>query len=119
MQTVEEAQTSLGTGEDETIDEAAMDELFREILAAPPSPSLAAPSLMCDEGEVPRHEPTMGDMNTDADADEVQREMQRLLDLATPELTLDALTSEDSDITPLELELGAWEASMGLPQPVF
>lgn len=119
MQTVEEAQTSLGSGEDETIDEATMDELFREILAAPPSPSLAPPSLMCDGGEVPRQDSTLADMNTDANADEVQREMQRLLDLATPELTFDALTNEDSDITPLELELGAWEASMSLPQPVF
>lgn len=125
MQTVEDAQTPLGTGEDETIDEAAMDELFREILASPPSPSFAPPSLMCDGGEVPRHDPTSADM--DADADEVQRAMQRLLDLvpgtgATPELTLDGvspLTNEDSDITPLELELGAWESSMGLPQPVF
>lgn len=127
MQTVEEAQTPFGTREDETIDEAAMDELFREILAAPPSPSSASSSLMFDGGEVPRHDPTLADMNTDADADEVQREMQRLLDLvpgtgATSELTLDgisSLTNEDGDITPLELELGAWEVSMGLPQPVF
>jgi hypothetical protein len=98
MQTVEDAQTPLGTDEDETIDEAAMDELFREILAAPPSPSSAPPSLMFDGGEVPRHDPTLADMNADADADEVQREVQRLLDLvpgtgATPELTLDGISS--------------------------
>jgi len=100
-----------------------MDELFREILAAPPSPTSAPSSLMCD-GEVPRRDPTLADMNADADADEVQRVMQRLLDLvpgtgATPELTLNDITDEDGDITPLELELGAWEASMSLPQPVF
>jgi len=126
MQTVEDAQTPLGTNEDETIDEAAMDELFREILAAPPSPSSAS-SLMCDGGEVPRHDPILADMNTDADADEVQREVQRLLDLVPEtgsmlQLTMDGvapLSNEEGDTSPLELELGAWEASIGQPQPVF
>ena len=126
MQTLEDAQTLLGTGEDEAIDEAAMDELFREILAAPPSPSSAPPSLMCDGGEVPRHDPILADVNADAAADEVQREVQRLLDLvpgtsAAPELALDCISppNEDGDITALELDLGAWESSIGLPQPVF
>jgi len=124
MQAVEDVQTPLGTDEDEAIDEAAMDELFREILAAPPSPSSASSSLMCDGGEVPRHEPTLADMNTDADADEVQREVQRLLDLvpetgAMLQLTMEPLSNEECDILPLELELGAWEASISHPQPVF
>jgi hypothetical protein len=127
MQTLEDAQTPLGKEEDEIIDEATMDELFREILAAPPSPSSAPPSLMFDGGEVPRHDPTLADMNADADVDEVQKEVQRLLDLvpetgATPEVALDGISpfsDEDGDITPLELDLGAWEASIGIPLPVF
>lgn len=125
MQTDEDVQTPLGTGEDEIVDEAAMDELFREILAAPPTPSSAPPSLMCDGGEVPGRDPKLADVN--ADADEVQRAVQRLLDLvpgtgAALELTMDGITplsNEEGDITPLELDLGAWEASMSLPQPVF
>jgi len=123
MQTVEEVQTVLGTGEDETIDEAAMDELFREILAAPPTPSSASSSLMCDGEEVPRRDPTLADVNADADVDVAQREVQRLLDLvsgtgATLELTM-GISPEEGDITPLELDLGAWETSIGFPQPVF
>lgn len=126
MQTDEDVQTSLGTGEDEAIDEAAMDELFREILAAPPTPSSAAQPLMCDGEEVPRRDPTLADVNVDAEADAVQREVQRLLDLvpgagAALELTMgiSPFSNEEGDITPLELDLGAWEASIGLPQPVF
>ncbi|KAI9437461.1 hypothetical protein H4582DRAFT_2129342 [Lactarius indigo] len=117
MQAVEDIQTPLGTGEDETVDEAAMDELFREILAAPPTPSSTPPSLMCDGGEVPGQDPSLADMNADADTDEVQKEVQRLLDLvsepgATLGLTMDGivpLPNEEGDITPLELDLGAWE----------
>lgn len=81
---------------------------------------------MCDGGEVPRHDPILADVNADAAADEVQREVQRLLDLvpgtsAAPELALDCISppNEDGDITALELDLGAWESSIGLPQPVF
>ncbi|KAH8993359.1 hypothetical protein EDB92DRAFT_2113714 [Lactarius akahatsu] len=126
IQTVEDFQTPLGTGEDETVDEAAMDELFREILAAPPTPSSTPSSLMCDE-EVPGQGPSLADANADPDTDEVQREVQRLLDLvsepgATLGLTMDGivpLPNEEGDITPLELDLGAWEASIVLPQPVF
>lgn len=126
MQTVEDFQTPFGTGEDETVDEAAMDELFREILAAPPTPSSTPPSLMCDE-EVPGQDPSLADVDADPDTDEVQREVQRLLDLvsepgATLGLTMDGivpLPNEEGDITPLELDLGAWEASIVLPQPVF
>jgi len=125
MQTFEDAQTPLGNGEDEIIDEAAMDELFREILAAPPSPSSTPTSLMFDGGEVPRHNPSLADMN--ADVDEVQKEVQRLLDLvpgtgAMSEVILDGISpfsNEDGDITPLDLDLGAWEASIGIPLPVF
>ncbi len=127
MQTVEDIQTPLGTGEDETVDEAAMDELFREILAAPPTPSSTPPFLMCDGEEVPGQDPSLVEVNADADADEMQREVQRLLDLvsgpgATLELTMDGISplpNEEGDITPLELDLGVWEASIGLPQPVF
>ncbi|KAH9020832.1 hypothetical protein EDB85DRAFT_2293682 [Lactarius pseudohatsudake] len=126
MQTVEDFQTHLGTGEDETVDEAAMDELFREILAAPPTPSSTPPPLMCDE-EVPGQDPSLADANADPDTDEVQREVQRLLDLvsepgATLGFTMDGIVpfpNEEGDITPLELDLGAWEASIVLPQPVF
>jgi hypothetical protein len=123
MQTDEDVQTPLGTGEDETIDEAAMEELFREILAAPPTPSSAPPSLIFDGEEVPRHDPTLAEVNADADVDEVQRAVQRLLDLvpgtgATLELTM-GISTEEGDISPLELDIGAWEASIGLPQPVF
>jgi hypothetical protein len=123
MQTDEDVQTPLGTGEDETIDEAAMEELFREILAAPPTPSSTAPSLICDGEEVPRRDPILADLNADADADEVQREVQRLLDLvpgagAALELTM-GISPEEGDMSPLELDVGAWEASIGLPQPVF
>ena len=124
MQTAEDVQTTLGTGEDETVDEAAMDKLFREILAAPPTPSSAPPSLTCDGEEVPRRDPTLADMNVDADTDDVQREVQRLLDLvpgtgATMELTMGMSSLEEGDLAPLELDLGAWEASIGIPQPVF
>ena len=124
MQTLEDAQTPLGKDEDEIIDEATMDELFREILAAPPSPSSAPPSLMFDGEEVPRHDPTLADMSADAHVDEVQKEVQRLLDLvpgtgATPKVGISPFSNEDGDITPLDLDLGAWEASIGIPLPVF
>jgi len=124
MQAVEDVQTPLGTGEDEAIDEAAMEELFREILAAPPTPTSAPPSLMGDGEDVPRRDQTLADVDADVDVDEVQREvLQRLLDLvpgtgATLELAM-GISPEEGDIPPVELDLGAWEASIGIPQPVF
>ncbi|KAH9957329.1 hypothetical protein BC827DRAFT_1157327 [Russula dissimulans] len=101
---------------DETMDEAAMDDLFHEILAAPPTPSSTAPILIGDEAEVPRQDQTSA--TTDADlSKEVEREMQRLFDLI-PE-GVSPLPADESGNTALELDLGAWEASIGLAQPVF
>jgi len=59
-------------------------------------------------------------VNADTYADEVQREVQKLLDLILG--TLDGIPpfpNEEGDMTVLELDLGAWEASVGLPEPVF
>jgi len=65
---------------DETIDEAAMDDLFHEILAAPPTPSSTTPILIGDEAEVPKRDQT--NASTDASlGKEVEVEMQRLFDL--------------------------------------
>ncbi len=120
MQTDEDPQTPLGTDQDETIDEATMDDLFREILAAPPSPTSTPPSLTFDEEEALGRDPLSADVNTNAYADEVQRAVQKLLDLVpgivdgTPRFP-----NEEGDVTALELDLGAWEASIGHPQPVF
>jgi len=103
---------------DETMDEAAMDDLFHEILAAPPTPSSTAPILIGDEAEVPRQDQTSASASTDADlSKEVEREMQRLFDLI-PE-GVSPLSADESGNTALELDLGAWEASIGLAQPVF
>jgi len=127
MQTDEDLCTLLGVVADETIDEAAMDDLFREILVAPPTPSFAAPILMDDEAEVPRRDEDSADANTDANVGkEIEREMQRLFDLVpvagtTFGLTIDGVPppAEEKDNTALELDLGVWESSMGLVQPVF
>jgi hypothetical protein len=126
MQTDEDLCALLGVVTDETIDEAAMDDLFREILVAPPTPSSAAPILM-DGTEVPRRDQDSADANTDANVGkEIEREMQRLFDLVpmagtTPGLTIDGVPpppAEEKDNT-LELDFGAWEASIDLVQPVF
>jgi len=120
MQTDKDPQTPCVTGEDETIDEATMDDLFHEILTAPSTSTFTAPSLTCDEGEVPGRDPLSADVNANAYAGEVQREVQKLLDLVPG--TVDGIPpfpNEEGDITALELDLGTWEASIGLPQPVF
>lgn len=125
MQTGEDICSLFGVIKDETVDEAAMDDLFREILAAPPTPSSAAPTLVGDEAEVPSQDQLSADANTDVDlGKEMEIEMQRLFDLAgtTLGLTIDGippLPVEESGNTVLELDLGAWEASIGLTQPVF
>jgi hypothetical protein len=128
MQTDEDICALLGVVTDETIDEAAMDDLFREILVAPPTPSSPAPLLMGDEAEVPRRDEDFADANTDVHVGkEIEREIQRLFDLvpvagATVGLTIDGalpLPAEEKDNTALELDLGVWEASIGLVQPVF
>ncbi len=62
----------------------------------------------------------MADVNANTYADEVQREVQKLLNLTLG--TLDGIPpfpNEEGDMTVLELDLGAWEASVGLPEPVF
>jgi hypothetical protein len=127
MQTDEDLCALLGVVADEAIDEAAMDDLFREILVAPPTPSSAVPVLMDDEAEVPGRDQDSADANTDANlGKDIEREMQRLFDLVpvagtTPGLTIDGvppLPAEEKD-NALELDLGAWEASIGLVQPVF
>jgi len=128
MQTDEDICALLGVVADETVDEAAMDDLFREILVAPPTPSSTAPLLMDDEAEVPRRDEDMADANTDAHVGkEIEREIQRLFDLVpvvgtTAGFTIDGVPpppAEEKDNTALELDLGAWEASIGLVQPVF
>jgi len=128
MQTGEDLCSLFGIIEDETIDEAAMDDLFREILAAPPTPSSAASTLVGDEVEAPRQDQDSVDANMDVNVGkEVEIEMQKLFDLVhvagtTVGPTIDGippLPAEESGNTALELDLGAWEASMGLTQPVF
>jgi hypothetical protein len=127
MQTDEDICALLGVVADETIDEAAMDDFLREILVAPPTPSSAASLLMGDETEVLRRDEDSADANTDAHAGkEIEREIQRLFDLVpvagtTAGLTIDGVppSAEEKDITTLELDLGVWEASIGLVQPVF
>ncbi len=128
MQTGEDLCSLFGIIEDETIDEAAMDDLFREILAAPPTPSSAASTLVGDEVEAPRQDQDSVDANMDVNVGkEVEFEMQKLFDLVhvagtTVGRTIDGippLPAEESGNTALELDLGAWEASIGLTQPVF
>jgi hypothetical protein len=128
MQTDEDLCALLGTGADETIDEAAMDDLFREILAAPPTPTSASPSLTGSEVEVPDQDQDSAVVGADVDMGKVlEREIQRLFDLVPAAstalgLTLDSvppLAAEESGNVALELDLGAWEASIGLAQPVL
>jgi hypothetical protein len=124
MQTGEDLCSLFGVIEDETIDEAAMDDLFREILATPPTPTSAAPTLVGDEAEVLRQDQDSVDANTDVSVSkEVEIEMQRLFDLVHGAgTTLDGLPSlpaGECGNTALELDLGVWEASIGLTQPVF
>jgi hypothetical protein len=128
MQTGEDLCSLFGIIEDETIDEAAMDDLFREILAAPPTPSSAASTLVGDEVEAPRQDQDSVDANMDVNVGkEVEIEMQKLFDLVhvagtTVGPTIDGilpLPAEESGNTALELDLGSWEASIGLTQPVF
>jgi len=128
MQTGEDLCSLFGIIEDETIDEAAMDDLFREILAAPPTPSSAASTLVGDEVEAPRQDQDSVDANMDVNVGkEVGFEMQKLFDLVHVAGTtvgpiidgIPPLPAEESGNTALELDLGAWEASIGLTQPVF
>ena len=128
MQTDDDLCTLLGVVADETIDEAAMEDLFHEILVAPSTPSPAAPILMGNEAEVPRRCQDSADANADANASkEIEIEMQRLFDLVPVAGTATGLTiddvvpphAEEKDNTALELDLGVWEESIGLLQPVF
>ena len=128
MQAGEDPCAFFSTGAGETIDEAAMDDLFREILAAPPTPASTTPSLTGGEAEVPGRDQDSPDVDTDVGTGkEVEREIQRLFDLVPViggalGLTLDGvqpLAVEEGGNTALELDLGAWEASIGLTQPVF
>jgi len=128
MQTDEDICALLGVVADETVDEAAMEDLLREILVAPPTPSSMAPLLMDDEAEVLRRDEDSADANTDAHVGkEIERELQRLFDLvpvagSTAGLTIDGVpppSAEEKDSPTLELDLGVWEASIGLVQPVF
>ena len=128
MQTGEDLCSLFGIIKDEAVDEAAMDDLFREILAAPPTPSSAAPTLVGDEAEVPRLDQGTVDANVDTNlGKEVEIEIQKLFDLVhvagtTVGPTIDGISplpAEESCNTALELDLGAWEASIGLTQPVF
>jgi len=116
MQTDEDYSVLFDVVADEAIDEAAMDDLFHEILATPPTPTPTAPVLIGDEAEVPRRDQTNASTDTDL-SKEVEREMQRLFDLM-PE-GVSPLPADESGSTALELDLGAWEASIGLAQPVF
>ncbi|KAI0266990.1 hypothetical protein BC834DRAFT_1040820 [Gloeopeniophorella convolvens] len=134
-QTDEDLGALFGTaGTDEVVDEAAMDDLFREILAPSPAPSSTTPSLMGGEGEIPGLDLDQGwaGAGTDAAAatKEAEREMQRLLDLMPVDGTALGLTIDGASLLPidndcgsgaaaLELDLGAWETSLGLAQPVF
>jgi hypothetical protein len=124
MQTDEDIYALLGVVADETVDEAAMEELFREILVAPPTPSSTAPLLMSDKAEVPRWDDDSADANADAHVgNEIEIEMQRLFDLVpVAGTTIDGVPpppAEEKDNIALELDLGVWEASIGLVQPVF
>ncbi|KAH9993567.1 hypothetical protein BJV77DRAFT_1067158 [Russula vinacea] len=123
MQTDEDLCALFGVVTDETIDEAAMEDLFHEIFVAPPTPSSAAPILKGDEAEVPRRDQDSADTNTDANVGkEIEREMQSLFDLVSVAgtTTIDGIPPPPvEDNTALELDLGAWEASIGLVQPVF
>ena len=130
MQTDEDICALLGVVADETVNEAAMEDLLREILVAPPTPSTTAPLLMGDEAEVPRRDEDSADANTDAHVGkEIEKEIQRLFDLVpiagtTVGFTTDGVPplsaeEKDKDNTTLELDLGVWEASIGLVQPVF
>jgi len=124
MQTDEEICALLGAVTDETVDEAAMDDLLREILVAPPTPSSAPPILMGDEPEAPRRDEEPADANMDTNVGkEIERELQRLFDLVpVAGITSDGLLpplAEENDNTTLELDLGVWESSIGLVQPVF
>ena len=123
-QTGEDLCSLFGVIKDETIDEATMDDLFREILAAPPTPSSDAPTLVDDGSEVLSTVDANSDTNLGRD---MEVEIQRLFDLVhvagtTVGPTIDGippLPAEESCNTALELDLGAWEASIGLTQPVF
>jgi len=85
-------------------------------LAAPPTPSSTAPILIGDEAEVSGRD--QANASTDADlSKEVEREIQRLFDLM-PE-GVSPLPADECGNTALELDLGAWEASIGLVQPIF
>jgi hypothetical protein len=123
MQTDEDLCALFGVVTDETIDEAAMEDLFHEIFVAPPTPSSAAPILKGDEAEVPRRDQDSADTNTDANVGkEIEREMRSLFDLVSVAgtTTIDGIPPPPvEDNTALELDLGAWEASIGLVQPVF
>jgi len=128
MQADEDLCAFFGAGAGETIDEAAMDDLFREILAAPPTPTSPTPSLTGGEVELPGRDQDSPDVDTDMDAGkEVERVIQGLFDLVPVTstalgLTLDGvppLAVEEGGNTALELDLGVWEASIGLTQPVF
>jgi hypothetical protein len=61
-----------------TIDEAAMEDFFHEILVAPPAPSSMAPLLMGDEAGVPRLDEDSADVNTDAHVGKDERFRDRL-----------------------------------------
>jgi len=101
MQTGKDLCSLFGVIEDETIDEVAMDDLFREILAVPPMPSSAAQTLVGDQ--------LSANANTDVNlGKKMQIEMQRLFDLTgtTLGLTIDGippLSVEESGNTALEL----------------
>lgn len=119
MQTDEDFSTLFDVVADETIDEAAMEDLFREILAAPSTPSPTTSILTGDETEMSRQDEGSADPNTDTDVGkEVETEMQRLFDLVSQAGT-SSVPAEEGGNTALELDLGAWEASIGLVQPVF
>ena len=66
MQTDEDICALLGVVADETVDEAAMEDLLREILVAPPTPSSTAPILKGDEAELPRRDEDLADTSTDS-----------------------------------------------------
>jgi len=128
MQTDEDFSTLFDVVADETIDEAVMEDLFREILAAPSTPSPTTSILTGDEAETSRQDEGSADPNMDTNVGkEVETEIQRLFDLVsqastTRGLTIDgtsSLPAEEGGNTALELDLGAWEASIGLVQPVF
>jgi len=125
-QTGEDLCSLFGVIKDEIVDEATMDDLFREILASPPTPSSDAPTLVDDGSEVLRLDQSTVDANTDTNLGrDMEIEMQRLFDLVHVTGTtvgidgIPPLPAEESCNTTLELDFGAWEASIGLTQPVF